>query len=134
MKRFVDKKLNIDQLKTSLDNSKISAKNNALYQTIYQLINKLHEVNEDTNARITEVSGSSGGGSSGSSIIPSNTVLDLDGTNNPGTSVEYSRGDHKHGIDSSLFSDHVVMSDGGIPNAQPLNNGAGQFLYTVYTP
>lgn len=30
--------------------------------------------------------------------------------------------------------DHVVLSDGGIPTPQPVNDGAGNFIYVPYTP
>jgi hypothetical protein len=30
--------------------------------------------------------------------------------------------------------DHVVLSDGGIPTAVPVNDGAGNFIYIPYVP
>jgi len=138
MKRFVDKNLGIDRLKTTLTNSRIATQNNALYQTIFNLIERLQDVNVDSSAATSvlqqQIDDGGGGGGGGSIPVASDTVEDLDGVSDPGVSLEYSRGDHKHGIDISLTADHVVMSDGGIPNAQPLNNGAGQFLYTPYVP
>lgn len=35
---------------------------------------------------------------------------------------------------TSSGDDYVVASDGGIPTPQPLNDGAGNFIYVVYTP
>lgn len=37
-------------------------------------------------------------------------------------------------IGTPAGSDHVVASDGGIPTPQPLNDGAGNFIYVSYTP
>lgn len=112
MKRFVNTNFDFDRLKTALTNSKIASKNNALYQTIYQLIDKVKDVHNNSQSQIDEIisSSSGGGGGGGNAGIPSDTVSTLDGTNDPGISTEYSRGDHKH--------------DG--PPASYYENGGGQ--------
>jgi hypothetical protein len=36
--------------------------------------------------------------------------------------------------DNNIGHDYVVLSDGGIPTAQPINDGAGSFIYIQYEP
>lgn len=66
MKRFVTPNFDFDRLKTALTNSKIASKNNALYQTIYQLIDKVKDVHNNSQTQIDEIISSSSGGGGGS--------------------------------------------------------------------
>lgn len=130
-----DPEVNFDALRTTLLNSSVQKSNPALFQVINKLLDNLTLNNTQISARITEVSNSIPSGGSGSSVTPSDTVTTLDGINDPGISDEYSRGDHKHDIDSSVFpADYVVMSDGGLPTPLPVDDGFGNFVYISYVP
>jgi len=57
------------------------------------------------------------------SIVPSDTVSELDGTPTAGSSSEYSRGDHQHGIATgAITSAHI--QDGTITNADVSSTAA----------
>lgn len=90
-------------LKT-LNNSQEQKNNPALYQAIKALISAVTVI--DDAAR------SAGIISGGVIPLPSPTVTDLDGTNDPGLSSKYSRGDHKHGI--NLFESTIVLTNAQI--------------------
>jgi hypothetical protein len=54
-KRFSAPDFDINRLKTALNNSKIATENNALYQTIDQLISKLGELNTLNNSKTNAI-------------------------------------------------------------------------------
>lgn len=153
-KRFgIQKGTNIKRLLTVLANTKTAATKdgkdvswNSIYQTFFGLINGLGDLEDNTGKAITSINntingGGSGGGGGGGGIIGASYA-----TVNPEVLLPNSRqliaGPGISLIDSGttlqisagVTADYVVMSDGGIPNAQPLNDGAGQFIYTPYIP
>lgn len=93
------------RLLASLNGSKIQSQNNSLYQTIKGLIDAVREFQVSLSATaITEIIEGV--------ITPSDTVADLDGSNVPGVSLLYSRGDHKHdyGPNSVAYGDIQAVS------------------------
>jgi hypothetical protein len=80
----------ISRILTSLNNSIFQIKDNALYQTVKTLINIAKSLNDEIislGLTVTNIT---------NTIVPSDTVEDLDGTSDAGSELSYSRGDHKH--------------------------------------
>ena len=108
------------RLLQTLNNSKILQENNALYQTIRGLIlsvEKLKNGTNDNEAAIAEL------------IIaaPSDSVEDLDATNNAGVSEEYSRGDHKHGYVDNTIASAKLIDTAVTPGTYGDASNVGQF-------
>jgi len=91
---------NYERLLSALSNSEFQKKDNALYQTVKNLIKAAQDLNDRSETFAAEITNII------NTITPSDTVEDLDGTNDPGTSDSYSRGDHKHdyGINSINYN------------------------------
>lgn len=93
-------KPNFARLHAILSQTKLQQTNNAAYQVINQLIDSVELLADQLEQKINEVASQapppSTGGGGGTGPDPSNSVNNLDGTNNPGLSSLYSRGDHKH--------------------------------------
>jgi hypothetical protein len=130
---------NFAQLKSALQTSGLQQRDNALFQVINQLITFLDQFQNTTVASI----GSGGSGGSFASknatyLTASNQVALLPQSREllAGTNVSFDDSVvNQRTVNVSVSDqDFVVMSDGGIPNAQPLNDGAGSFIYTPYTP
>lgn len=94
-------------LLSTLANSQLQKKDNAAYQTIFELIKGLENAEGTLDAAVANINNIINGG------IASNTVEDLDGTNDPGLSNEFSRGDHKHdyGVNSIEYNRIQQVSD-----------------------
>lgn len=120
----------IDRLKSTLLTSGLSQQNQSLFQVINSLIDALKEL-------ITESNASSGGGGG---VVNNFTTVENKFLN-PLNSFLY--GDSNAfpryvlvGSNNSdaLDQDFVVLSDGGTPIPEPVNDGAGNFIYVAYTP
>lgn len=112
------------RLLASLTNSQFQKENNALYKVIADLIRGAQNFEDAFNSIGISTTGGGGGGAIPS---PSNTVEDLDGTNDPGVSLEYSRGDHKHdyGVNSIDYNRIQQVSGGGKVLGRAVGAGAG---------
>ncbi len=138
---------NLARLKSTLLSSGLQRKDPDLYQVINQIIDFTNGNIGDINARIGLISGGSGGGGGGGGFAPTTagylTTVDEHVTlpNSrellPGTNVTFDDTvAHQRTINvaSTSGTDHVVASDGGIPVCSPIDDGAGSFIYILYTP
>jgi len=101
------------RLKSSLSQSKEQKDNPALYQTILGLINGMQLFQENILAALNSI------GIITTTIVPGNTVETLDGVNDPGALVSYSREDHKHDLAAAL------LASAGTNNFYPLDGEEG---------
>lgn len=118
----------LSRLKSQLMVSGLQDRDNPLYQVINQLIGIVEGINRDV------ATGSGGGGGGSVTNITNHNYQILNGSDDSGEDGNVMLIQQGSSTPPSSSVDHVVMSDGGIPTAQPLNDGAGQFIYTVYTP
>jgi hypothetical protein len=60
----------------------------------------------------------------GTSVTPSSTVANLDGTSAAGSSSNYSRGDHKHGIGNGAVTDAMISPSAPITGGKLASDGS----------
>ena len=139
----VTKLPDLSHLVNILNSSRIATENNALYQTIFQIIQAIQQGNK-IFAGALGISTTSGGGGGGSFAPADATYLTV---NNELATLAQSRrllagtgitfDDSVAGIrtveSSSSLQDFVVMSDGANPPT-PVDDGNGNFIYIPYTP
>ena len=129
---------NLQRLITTLNSSGLQQSNNPLYQVIKQLINFLLTFEQSS----TTATSSAGSSAAALYLKTYLTATDETGTlpNSrellAGTNVTFDdsvAGERTINVSGGSANDYVVMSDGG-GTPQPLNDGAGHFIYTAYTP
>jgi hypothetical protein len=138
---------NLSRLKSTLLTSKLQREDPPLYQVINQIIDFSDGNIKDINARIGIISSSGGGGGGGGgSFAPLNAsyltytdahlIVPFSRQLLPGSGVTFDDTvAHERTINIAGGGvDYVVLSDGGIPTAVPVNDGAGSFIYIPYTP
>lgn len=144
--------LDFSKLKSILANARIQDSNNALYQTIFSLIEQIDQFKKETDGRIAGlavvIEGESSGGGSGEGDLPlvQNQTF-LTATNQVSTLInsrELLAGDNVtfddtvanqrtiNVEDPPIASDYVTMSDGGLPTPLVLDDGFGNFIYILY--
>lgn len=128
---------NLQRLITTLNTSGLQQSNQPLYQVIKQLINFVLTFEQSTTTVTTST------GSSAAALYTKTYLTSTDETGTlpnsrellAGTNVTFDdtvSGERTINVDAAA-NDYVVMSDGG-GTPQPLNDGAGHFIYTAYTP
>lgn len=146
----------LQDLKQTLANSKTQTSDKSLYQTIFQLIdristsrdiivgdttivdNSLNDINTVINNFITT-------GGVGSTVSDASFLTANDETANfpsslrlvAGANIVFVDGGGVRTINSTsggISSDYVVMSDGATPIPAPVDDGFGNFVYVSYTP
>ena len=124
----------LDRLLAQLNASKTCNTDKALNQVIAQLIKELRAV-------IGVANSNSGGGGGGSSVI--NNITNVQQVSNPlGNGLLYGGGEgsryyipsNSGGVTPGSSDDYVVLSDGALPTPNPVNDGAGNFIYIPYIP
>jgi hypothetical protein len=128
----------LSRLIAQLNASNLQQTNQVLYQVIKQLITQLQLIEEELSSAIASAGGNVDDlldiafltATDASAILVNSREL-LAGTNITfDDSIANQRTVNAFGSGSGV--DHVVVSDGGIPNAQPINDGAGSFIYIPY--
>jgi len=149
----------LQDLKQTLANSKTQTSDKSLYQTIFQLIdrisvsrdiivgdttivdNSLNDINTIINNIITNNIGPGGGGgsSTASFLTANNELATLPNSLRlvAGLNITFVDGGGIRTINATgggISSDYVVMSDGAAPIPEPVDDGFGDFIYVSYTP
>lgn len=142
----------LDKLKSSLAETQLQTKNNALWQVVKGLIdgvqqgatynktefNKLVEQINSINNSINIIIGTLIQNSN--FITWSDETLNLPNSRNllAGSNVSFDdavAGERTINVTSGgSLTDYVVASDGALPTPSPMDDGFGNFMYIPYTP